>query len=173
MSFKKKLLASLLILLSLLSIFIISFPNSGSLELNREVEIPFDIEDEALIYFGYVGCSQICTPALEELKLIDNIKLYFIDLNSNPIELIDSFVKYFNPNFIGVSLKSNDLNKMVRDFSVVISQLPNKSGDISHSGFLYFIKKDKNRYFIKNILFTKPFNKNDLDNIIKKFKKES
>ena len=76
---KKKLYASLIllsiVLVSILIMIIPTFFTNGisRVVLHKEINLPLILNDEkdiALVFFGYSGCSDICTPRLYSINEI-------------------------------------------------------------------------------------------------------
>lgn len=170
-------LAPLLLFFTVAFIFFYStlFPNNSILEVNKKIESTFFDDKKSeniLIFFGYVGCIDICTPKLKEIsnvydKIKDNIdvKVYFINLtNSVSSQIADLFAKGFNKDFVGIQLPKKELEILKSDFDVFSSiSLKNKE-ELDHTSFIFLVKKNKKDYTINKIFTSNRF---DEDFIIK------
>ena len=180
MSLKKKILGLLLILATFSILFIIFIPSfysnntAGKFEKEVDINLQFLEKEEkpiVLIFFGYVGCTDVCTPALHQLneiyKKIDskNVSLYFINLlTSADPQSVDAFAKSFNPAFKGVYLNQKEIDTVITKLNVMsVPSLLDKNV-IDHSAFLHLFEKEDGAYKQKYIYTTSPF---DMDYIIK------
>jgi len=178
----KKFLGVVLIIATFSLIFILNIPsfltNSTKVKTDITVELDFLKNNDskiALLYFGYVGCQSICTPALQNITEIyneldsKNLNFYFINLLTNITpEIIEPFVKAFHKDFNGIYLNKKELQAIEGNFRLNLVSLEEYS--LNHSGFLYLLVKENNSYKIKNIYVTKPFDKEqilkDVENLI-------
>jgi len=122
------------------------------------------------VFFGYVGCTDICTPRLKELSSIyEELKSkHKIDINTifiNIIKLEDEqqpklFAKYFHKEFDGIYLNNDKMQKVKSEFVVYSSPSLTSKGDFDHTSFLFLLKKQKNNYYLKRIYTYSPFDKN-------------
>ena len=180
MSFKKKVLGLLLIICTFSILFIIFIPSfysnntAGKFDKKVDINLPFLEKEQkpiVLLFFGYVGCTEICTPALHQLdeifKKIDskNVSLYFINLlTSADPQSVDDFAKSFNPAFNGVYLNQKEIDTVITKLNVMsVPSLLDKNV-IDHSAFLHLFEKENGVYKQKYIYTTSPF---DMDYIIK------
>ena len=173
MSKKQLILGSLLILITFSSLFIITLPSVYSKnkagKIEKEIIADFDFlkneeKNYVLLYFGFVGCTTICPPALNEIsqiyKKLDKTKFsfYFVNLQEDtPPENVELFAKVFHPNFKGVYLDKENITKTISKLNVKYTKALFDKNDIEHSGFLYFLEKENNLFVQKYIYTTKPF----------------
>lgn len=184
MSLKKRIIGLLLIISTFSILFIIFIPSfysnntAGKFEKEVDINLGFLEKEEkpiVLFFFGYVGCTEVCTPALHQLneifKKIDsnNVSLYFINLlTSADPQSVDDFAKSFNPAFKGVYLSQKEIDTVITKLNVMsVPSLLDKNV-IDHSAFLHLFKKDNGLYKQKYIYTTSPF---DIDYIVKDIKK--
>jgi protein SCO1/2 len=172
-----------IILFILLSLFFL-FPFAGNWAAKSLSEItvknspsePWFLKNEkepyVLVYFGYVGCTMICIPSLEEIantyKKIDkkklNIPFYFANIDSDQAkDLPDSFVKSFDKRFKGIYNNYEQINKLKQDFNLIINE---NRIEISHSSNLYLFKREKKQYKLHKIYITHPYDDKLLLNTI-------
>ena len=175
MSKKKLFLGVLLIFISISTLFISIIPSAYSSnsagKIYKKVETNFDFLEKStspyvLLYFGYVGCTTICKPALSEINNIygklDNKKFtfYFINLQENiPEEFINSYVKSLNKEFNGVYLETPDIKNIISKLNVKYVPSRLNDFDIDHSSFLHVLKKNEDNKYEQIFLYTtRPFN---------------
>ncbi len=86
---------------------------------------PFALKDYrgkvVLLYFGYTKCPDVCPTSLsylaqafnelndEELKKVVGV-FVSVDPKRDTFELLDEYVEYFHPNFIGVTGSEKELS---------------------------------------------------------------
>lgn len=125
------------------------------------------------VFFGYVGCDDVCTPRLQEIVPIHNelikngkdLKTVFVNL----IYLKDSslpqlFAKTFSEDFEGIYLEGNELNRIMSEFGVFNVPSLSVKGDYDHTSFLFLVTKEKNIVKLKRIYTNTPF---DREKIVK------
>ena len=162
-----------------LPLVMLSGNKQGKVILDEEVALPFMVEQEKrviLLYFGYLGCTTICTPSLEEISSIytqsgapKGLAFYFINLAPESGDL-DAFVHYFHKEFIALQLSDEKRQKLMRDLRAYSSESLSGDGEISHTGHLYMIKQDRQKNFtLKVMYYTRPF---DVESIVNDIKKE-
>lgn len=173
---KKKLYASLMITLVLVvSVLIMIVPtffskNISRIELHQELNLPLLLNDEKdikLVFFGYAGCADICTPRLQDIDkfyktLNEDIKqevgVEFIDISiPQDKTLPDSFAKFFNKDFKGIYLDKDVIREYTKAFSVYFSSGLIDKTEINHTTNLYLIKKSENKKELRFIYTSYPF----------------
>jgi len=121
------------------------------------------------VFFGYVGCRDICTPRLqelspiyEELKSKHHIDIDTIFINITKLqdkEQAELFAKYFHKEFDGIYLNNDKIQKVKNEFDIYSSPSLTSKGDFDHTAFLFLLKKQKNNYYLKRIYTYSPFDK--------------
>ncbi len=155
----------------ILSPFISSyFLQDGYVKINKEVKSTlFDKYNEKnlLLFFGYVGCADICTPRLSELSSIyKNLKqsdiqtkvLFINIIELSDHELPDLFAKSFHEEFDGIYLEKQELEDLKREFDVYSTHALGNPEEINHTAFLYLLKRVGSKYFLNKIYTNTPFN---------------
>lgn len=154
------------------------FSQKEYIKINREIKSTlFDSYNEKniLVFFGYVGCVDICTPRLEELSLIyeklkkAKIEAHVLFINLSKLEdpeLADLFVKSFHKEFEGIYLNKSELNSLKREFNVYSAPSLGRSADLDHTAFLYLLKKNDFKYYLNKIYTKTPFHVSIIDNDI-------
>ena len=159
----------------------ISFSKSakGSLEIDKEVNIPFIREHKpnVILFFGYYGCADVCTPILESLSMMYNsdnfasIKestdIIFVNLTPEVEEFQPQlFAQYFHESFIGVYLTKVELQQIDRAFGVFYSKSLTEQNGLNHTDHIYYITNSE-KQILKNIYPSHPLNRKKLiDDII-------
>jgi len=131
-----------------------------------DVSAPFLKHETAkavFVYFGYVGCTSICIPTLNEIapmyrriqKRYPDSAFYFVNLNpTQPMEWIEPFAKSFDSSFHGIYATKSETEQYDRDFNLAVTS-DNK--EMSHSSNLYLMVRKDNRYVLKRIYLTHPY----------------
>lgn len=159
--------------------------STGKMVIDKKLDAPYlkgSNQDVMLVFFGYVGCTKVCTPILQELnKLYDsnelkkeNIELVFVNLMPElKPDQPDIFAKSFNPSFRGVYLTQKELMRIDRELGIFFSKSIKDTTEIDHSDNLYLIKKQKDGTLIlKSIYSMHPLKSDVLINDIEKLCKE-
>ncbi len=145
------------------------FSQKEYVEINREIRSTlFDSYDNKnlLIFFGYVGCADICTPRLYELSLIYeklkdtkiDVQVLFINLTKlEDPEVANLFAKSFNKDFKGIYLQKPELESLKREFNVYSAPALGDPDEVDHTTFLYLLKKVDSKYYLKKIYTKTPF----------------
>lgn len=171
----KKLLFLLLLVLFIVGIPFLQFltfssSTSSKTVINQEIVAPYlDSIDEKVIilFFGYVGCQTVCNKNFENLnkmlenpklkKDFDKYKLVFVNLTPEiKKEQVDLYAKSFNENYIGLHLTRQELFKIDREFSLFFSDSLTNNTEVSHTGYIYLLSKNKNRTFL-HAMYRKDF----------------
>ena len=173
---KTKLLsASMLILVVVVSILIMIIPTFftkgiSRVALNKEVDLPLilnDNKDVQLLFFGYSGCSDICTPRLQSLNKFyetldadakQRVGVKFLDISLPNDKLLPSrFAQFFNPDFKGVYLDNDVLRKYTKMFSVYFSQSLIDRAEYDHTTNIYLVKRTHNTKELRYIYNSYPY----------------
>jgi len=131
-----------------------------------DIFIPFLEHENAeavFVYFGYVGCTNICIPTLNEFapmyrriqKRYPDTAFYFVNLNpAQPMEWAKPFAKSFDPSFHGVYATESEVERYDRDFNLAVTS---DNEEMSHSSNLYLLIRADNHYRLKRIYVTHPY----------------
>jgi len=174
----KTILGYFLIFFALLFMIVIALPqfysNSSSGRINKNVVLEFDFlkEEKApvvMLFFGYVGCGDICIPAMNELSTIyeqldkSTTKVYFVNVfdetnKEHPLE----YAKAYNSEFMGIYLDKLGIKKVSEKLTLAIIKISQQ--EISHTGHLYILEKDElsSKYYLKYIYTTRPFDEKSI-----------
>lgn len=171
-------IASVLILFA--TFFVSFFSDSGSISegrihMHKPIDLPVDsslLKENTLLFLGYAGCQDICTPKMNEIEKIyssyaklstlDNLSVLFVSLkHDEDAHMVKMFAKSFNSNFIGITISRAAVQKLSRTLNAYYSRSLVDTDTIEHTGSLYLIKKEKDgTTYLKNIYIQAPYNEN-------------
>jgi len=173
---KTKLLsASMLILVVVVSILIMIIPTFftkgvSRIALNKEVDLPLILNDDkdiGVLFFGYSGCSDICTPRLQSLnefyKTLDRdtkqrVGVEFLDISvPSDNELPSRFAQFFNPDFKGIFLDNTVLREYTKIFNVYFSKSLIDEDEYDHTANIYILKRTQNKKKLRYIYNSYPY----------------
>jgi protein SCO1/2 len=155
----------------------------GRIHIHKSIQMPEHtpaLKKQALIFFGYVGCIDVCTPRLHEIAAIVNqyeqqtsrrdLDVLFINIDAaSATQEADTFAKAFHPNFTGVTLPKNELMKLTSMFNTYFSAGLRDKNEINHTQHLYLLRKDANQnHYLRNIYIKVPYDRKIiLDDLMK------
>ena len=138
--------------------------------LKQPFELPLllnDKKDIKLLFFGYAGCSDICTPRLQAINKFytslskreqRRVGVEFVDISSPADKTLPNrFANYFNNDFKGIYLEQNILRDYTKAFHVFFSQSLLDKMEYDHSANLYLVKRDKGIKEIRYIYNSYPY----------------
>lgn len=146
----------------------------GRIHVHKPITLPqkFSVsKNKVLIFFGYIGCADVCVPRLGEIADVyqqykkqskrNDLVVLFINLRTDQSTAqADKFAKSFNPDFNGVTPSAKELQKLMRLFDAHASAGLRDKDKINHTPFLYYVHKDANRYdYLLNIYIKTPYDK--------------
>lgn len=111
-----------------------------------------------LVFFGYAGCYHFCDPRLrqidsiyEKLKNSLDINVLFVDISVESTHAAaKKFVTEVNSAFEVVSPDEKGIKRLQKKFQdVYVQKMPD--GEYLHSGFLYLLKRYKQKYYLLKI----------------------
>jgi len=175
-----------LIVFSLLFMIIIAFPQfyslntSGRIDKNLSLEFDFLKDEKAsvvLLFFGYVGCGDICVPAMNELSSIykqvdkNKVNVYFINiLNTTNKDTPHIYAKEFHVDFKGIYLNSTGIEKVARKLNLALVKVNDK--EMGHTGHLFVLNSNNKKHTLQYIYTTRPFDENSIVRDINKLIQE-
>lgn len=146
--------------------------SAGALSVDKKIESKVFKSFKSkyiFTFFGYVGCTTICTPRLQELsEIYEKTKQENIDISALFINLIETedkeaaniFASYFNKEFKGISLNKKVLNQIQDEFNVYNIPSLSEDNEYNHTSFLFLLKRSKNNdYKLIRIYTQAPFDK--------------
>lgn len=187
----KMLVGALMIFIITFSTFIISnfsndtFISNGRVHLHKPIILPIDssvLENNTLLFLGYVGCPDICTPRMFEIQKIyeeynklndfNNLNVLFISLKDDEdTELADQFAKSFNQNFMGITPSKKSTFRLVRTLNAYFARSLTDKEVIDHTDALYLIKKGVDgTTYLENIYMQSKYNQEVILNDVTKDK---
>lgn len=107
-----------------------------------------------IVFFGFMSCPDVCPVTLSNvsraLHKIPNsssdVRVLFIsvDRQRDTLEGLNSYVKSFDPQFVGVTGTSAEIRKAATAFRAPYNVLKKPDGEIEvrHSGFVYLVTRD-------------------------------
>lgn len=170
----KKRYAYILLLLFFIAVplfqsLIFSSNTGGAIYINKEIDTPYIKSEKKniLIYFGYVGCADICTPFLSQLSrlyeseefktLKEDTDVFFINLTPNITpDQPDLFAKFFNKNFKGIYLSKREVLNIDKNFGLFFSEDLQDATELNHTDYLYLVQTKSDTKLLKSIYFTHP-----------------
>lgn len=176
------LIITLLLSVSIVVMILPSFSTKGisRIQTNKNIELELILngtKDIELIFFGYAGCQDVCTPRLEALSklyyalplpLQKHLGVKFLDLSHpNDKDLPDTFAKFFHTDFEGIFLQSNVLRLYTKSFSVYFANSLTDSTQIDHTSHLYLVKRSENRKELRFIYSSFPYDFKQIQDDIK------
>ncbi len=149
--------------------FLFSTKSGGRIEVNKEVECDYIKSDKKylLLFFGYFGCADVCTPLLYTLNnlyvskefedLKEDVDVVFINLTPEVKEFLpDLFAKFFNKKFQGIYLSKNDILRIDRSFELFFARGLSDETELGHTDYVYLIENNLDSKILKNIYVTHP-----------------
>lgn len=102
----------------------------------------------SLVFFGYTNCPDVCPNTLSVLKqaYIDMTALQMelpqvVFVSVDPVrdepEILGDYVYYFDPSFVGVTGKKDQLDNIAKQLSSVYLKAAGSSGDINKDDYLF------------------------------------
>lgn len=165
------LLVSAFVLIASLAFPFLSDPDhAGRSEDRRIVDFPFlrtEHSELVLIYFGYVGCTHVCTPALNDLsgiyreirskqfKRIPSVWFVNMTPEMDPVS-VQSWAEHFNPQFKSYAPAEAELSAMVQTLNLVYTKL---GVEAEHMPYLYLLRKQGKTYELVYIYTSSPYNR--------------
>lgn len=128
-------------------------------ELTRQDGMPFtnaDLEGRwTLMFFGYASCPDICPLTMNVLaeakkKAADafpQVVMVSVDPQRDSVDLLGEYVRYFDPDFIGVTGDEQMIKALAMQMSVVYMKMPGASGNendylVDHSSSVMLINPE-------------------------------
>ncbi|NOQ30440.1 MAG: hypothetical protein GQ570_04875 [Helicobacteraceae bacterium] len=139
-------------------------------ELKQEFDLPLVLNDKKeikLIFFGYSGCIDICTPRLISIakfysslspELKQHVGVEFLDISTPEDKTLPTqFAQYFNSDFKGIYLPKDVLRNYTKIFSVYFSKSLLDETEYDHSSHLYIVKRTGDKKELRYIYNSYPF----------------
>ncbi len=163
----------LLMAIPLFQAFLFTHQTSGKIIVEKQVDNSFfkhPSKNLSLVFFGYVGCTKVCTPILYQLDsfydsaefspLKPFVGVSFVNLMPDvQPDQPKAFAQSFNPNFEGIYLEQKELMGIDREFNLFFSKSLSEPSEIDHSDHLYLIEQKNGVVVLKYIYSTHPINR--------------
>lgn len=127
----------------------------GDFELSRAGGARVRLQDYhgriVLLFFGYTYCPDVCPTSLYTLKLaVENLDkaanrvqviMVTVDPERDSPELLEQYVHYFHPEFVGLSGTTEEIERVARQYRAYYKKgTPLPSGYlVSHSAYVYLL----------------------------------
>ena len=130
--------------------------------LKRDDGSTFRLTDQrgevVLLFFGYTSCPDVCPITLSELRKVDEelgknagrVQVVFVtvDPDRDHPEQVQKYVSVFNPEFIGLSGSTTELEPVWKDYGVYreVEQVPTSAAGylVNHTARVYVIDQAGN-----------------------------
>lgn len=177
MKAKIKLFSGLLLIVTAFGLIVaLAFPSlsdsthAGRSEKRMIVDFPFLKHEKSpliLVYFGYVGCTRVCTPALDDLAEIYRLALqqgvksppsvWFVNMTPAMDYLsVQSWAEHFDKRFKSYAPNESELKNMVHSLNLVYTSL---GVEAEHMPYAYLMRKTQEGYELVYIYTTTPYNR--------------
>lgn len=151
------------------------------LRIDKKIDLPLFKKAHKrfeLVYFGYSGCADVCTPILEQIAgwykqsaLKNRVQVTFFDI-SQPLDpqAPQKFAALFDPRFKGYRLNQQQIQPYTRSFSVYFAPSLFNNGSFDHSSNLYLVEHLKSSVILRYIYILSDFEQ--IENDIKALQNE-
>lgn len=143
--------------------------HAGRSERRVNVDFPFLKNEKSqliLVYFGYVGCTSVCIPALDDLVQIHHAlqnrglkhipDFWFINMTPQMDTLaVKSWVEHFDKQFKSYAPTVFELDSIVHTLDLVYTPMGIKA---EHMPYLYLMRKKGESYELVYIYTSSPYN---------------
>ena len=130
----------------------------GDFELTSHLGEPFSLHDikgkVAVLFFGFTHCPDVCPNALLEIQRLlvnldaqqSQLSVLFIsvDPKRDTPDILESYVKYFNQNIIGLTGTSEQVNKVLAQYNASVSFSGDTNSDhynVEHTANIFLIDR--------------------------------
>lgn len=130
----------------------------GDFTLTKHTGETFRLSDiqghVGVIFFGFTHCPDVCPNTLMDIQRLmvslkdraKEVKVLFIsvDPQRDTLEKLESYVRYFNENMIGLTGTSADINKVLEQYNATVSfkgDLASNNYQVEHNANLFLIDK--------------------------------
>jgi protein SCO1 len=97
-----------------------------------------------VVFFGFLSCPEVCPAEMLKFKLVmkqlqavgDRVQVLFITLDPerDSPQSLKSYVRLFDPRFVGLTGTSSEIDAAARDFNVQYARIPTgQDYTINHS----------------------------------------
>ena len=162
----------LVVLISIAVMFLPTLFTKGvsRVSMNKKLTLPLVLKNKEnieIIFFGYSGCIDVCTPRLESLATFykalnqdiqEKVAISFFDI-SKPIDttLPQRFTESFHKKFRGIYLEESILRDYTKAFGVYFAQSLVDSTEFDHTPNLYIVKRVDQTKTLRFVYTTYPY----------------
>jgi protein SCO1/2 len=127
----------------------------GDFELARAGGAPTRLQDYrgriVLLFFGYTHCPDVCPTTLYALKLAMDelgkaagqvqVIMVTVDPERDAPEQLEQYVRYFDPQFVGLSGTTEQIDQVARQYRVYRQKAQSAAGgySVSHGAYVYLL----------------------------------
>ena len=121
--------------------------------------VPASLRDKwTLLFFGYTHCPDVCPTTLGTLKQawdtlqqsqqgVDDVQVVFVsvDPERDSIEHLKEYVDYFDPAFVGVTGKPDELHRFSRSLGAIYLKAKGSSEEnylVDHTAAIFLLNPD-------------------------------
>lgn len=144
--------------------------HAGRSEDRRSVDFPFlkgETSELVLVYFGYVGCTRVCTPALNDLADIYGViqtkefkhipSVWFVNMTPEmDPSSVQSWAAHFDKRFKSYAPTERELSDMVHTLNLVYTKM---GIEAEHMPYTYLLRKKGANYELVYIYTSSPYNR--------------
>lgn len=108
-----------------------------------------------VVFFGFTQCPDVCPTAMAQMaQAVDllgddadqvQVALITVDPERDTPEVLDAYVKAFNPNFIGLTGTAEQLARTARSFKAYYSKVPGATPQdytMEHGSSFYLLDQE-------------------------------
>jgi len=158
----QKMVGIILIIISFSWLFVLPFiplKSNQIITANLLTQSPY-----VLVFFGYPGCRDICSPMLQRLQNIyencanpQHLAIVFVNLwEEMSTHETQQYAQFFHKDFIGLAF-SNELNHLFGAWKI-----PQSNGQLIHSDYIYLLKNTQYNQWVIKELFKETFSEEQL-----------
>mgnify|MGYP002631510245 CR=1 FL=1 len=138
--------------------------------LNKKIDLALIANGEKdikILFFGYSGCVDVCTPRLYALdkfyksldeKTRERVGVEFLDVSTPEDKTLpDKFAKFFNKEFKGVYMDKSVLYDYTRAFDVYFAPGLMDETEYDHTSNVYLVKKTKDAKTLRYVYNAYPY----------------
>lgn len=164
---KKLLLIFALILIPVVVMVIYSGKNTSVDTQNKLSQkfAPYFSDGYTILYIGYTGCVNICTPRLFEISTLQRAleveskktNYMFLDLRNLGKNVSEDFLKAFDAKIGVLELSKTMKSELMRELNFYSATSLYDSNEFEHTSYLYLIKKEKGKIVHIGTIMQYPF----------------
>jgi protein SCO1 len=107
----------------------------------------------SFLFFGFTNCPDVCPTTLRMLSQVEqslsdlpvgerpSVLLVSVDPKRDTPEQLASYIKFFNPSFVGLTGSQQSLEDFTRQLGVPVAITPTDNGSytVDHSGAIFLV----------------------------------